>query len=141
MGEERNRILELLAAGKITTEEAARLLDALAARDSPTPAAETRSRAASETLAKFLYIKVESTKGDNVNVKVPLSLVRAGLRLTSLIPPQAVEQINRSMAEHGMSLDLKNLRPEELEDLIESLREMEITVDSVNGENVRIYAA
>ena len=32
MGEERSRILDLLAAGKITAEEAARLLDALESR-------------------------------------------------------------------------------------------------------------
>jgi hypothetical protein len=72
---------------------------------------------------------------------VPLSLVRAGLKLTSLIPPQAVDQINKSMSEHGMSMDLQNLKPEDLEDLIEALREMEINVDSVNGDNVRVYAA
>jgi hypothetical protein len=40
-----------------------------------------------------------------------------------------------------MSIDLKNLKPEDLEDLIESLREMEISVDAANGDNVRVYAA
>jgi hypothetical protein len=140
MGEERNRILDLLAAGKITAEEAARLLDALAARAAQT-AAEPAAKPNPASPSKFIYVKVLSAKGDNVNVKIPLSLVRAGLKLTSLIPPQAVDQINKSMSEHGMSMDLQNLKPEDLEELIESLREMEINVDSVNGDNVRVYAA
>jgi hypothetical protein len=150
MNEERSRILDLLATGKITAEEAARLLDALEAR-----AADARAKAggpsggqsgnpsatAKSATPKFMYVKVVSTKGDNVNVKIPLSLVRAGLKLTSLIPAQAVDQINKSMADHGMSVDLSNLKPDDLEELIESLREMEISVDAANGDNVRVYCA
>jgi hypothetical protein len=141
MGEERNRILDLLAAGKITAEEAARLLDALASGSSQTAAAEPSAKSGPATPPKFIYVKVLSAKGDNVNVKIPLALVRAGLKLTSLIPPQAVDQINKSMAEHGMSMDLASLKPEDLEELIESLREMEISVDATNGDNVRVYSA
>ena len=49
--------------------------------------------------------------------------------------------IDKTMAEKGMSFDLKNLKPEDLEDIVESLREMEINVDSKDGDNVRVYAA
>jgi len=141
MSEERNRILDLLAAGKITAEEAGRLLDAVDSGAAQAASAPAAPKTGSGELPKFMYVKVISTKGDNVNVKIPLSLVRAGLKLTSLIPPQAMEQIDKSMAEKGMSIDLKNLKPEDLEDLIESLREMEISVDAANGDNVRVYAA
>jgi hypothetical protein len=148
MSQERNRILDLLATGKITAEEAARLLDALEARTAPAAATEVSTAAAgtsgtskSSGLPKFMYVKVVSTTGDNVNVKIPLSLVRAGLKLTNLIPPPAMEQINKSMADHGMSIDLSNIKPEELEELIASLREMEVNVDAVNGDTVRVYCA
>jgi hypothetical protein len=141
MSEERNRILDLLAAGKITAEEAGRLLDAVGSGAAQAASAPAAPKSVPGELPKFMYVKVISTKGDNVNVKIPLSLVRAGLKLTSLIPPQAMEQIDKSMAEKGMSIDLKNLKPEDLEDLIESLREMEISVDAANGDNVRVYAA
>jgi hypothetical protein len=141
MSEERNRILDLLAAGKITAEEAGRLLDAVGSGAAQAASAPTAPKSVPGELPKFMYVKVISTQGDNVNVKIPLSLVRAGLKLTSLIPPQAMEQIDKSMAEKGMSIDLKNLKPEDLEDLIESLREMEISVDAANGDNVRVYAA
>jgi hypothetical protein len=168
MGDDRNRILDLLAAGKITTEEAARLLDALDATGAQTTGAETSATSTAEPKArpksgwpkffsaagastterpgasgtpKFMYVKVQSTKGDNVNVKIPLALVRAGLKLTSLIPPQATEQINKTMAEKGMSFDLNNFKPEDLEELIEALREMEVDVDAANGDKVHVYAA
>jgi hypothetical protein len=141
MSQERDRILDLLVAGKITAEEASRLLDAVDSRPAqaaPEPAAPKNGPGG---LPKFMYVKVLSTKGDNVNVKIPLSLVRAGLKLTSLIPPQAMDQIDKSLAEKGMAIDLKNLKPEDLEDIIEALREMEINVDSADGDNVRVYAA
>jgi hypothetical protein len=141
MGQERTRILDLLAEGKITAEEAGRLLDALDSRSPQAGPAEGTAKTGPSQTPKFMYVKVVSVKGDNVNVKIPLSLVRAGLKLTSLIPAQAMDQINQSMATHGMSMDLQNLKPEDLEELIESLREMEISVDASNGDNVRVYAA
>lgn len=179
MGDDRNRILDLLAAGKITAEEAGRLLDALetnAAQSAAGSAAAApgalgmsdgtteggagaggkagwgkffgsatkgteRGAAGSTGTPKYMFVKVLSVKGDNVNVKIPLSLVRAGLKLTSLIPQQAQDEINKTMANHGMSFDLSNFKPEDLEELIESLREMEVNVDSANGDRVQVYAA
>jgi hypothetical protein len=153
MSEDRIRILNMLAEGKITTEEAERLLDALAARTSaPGGAGETRPARGEptikgdpgpliEALPKFLYVKVVAANGDNVDVKIPVALVRSGLKLTSLIPPDAMGQINDSMSEHGMSVDFNNLKPEDIDDLVEALREMEISVDAQNGDVVRVYAA
>ena len=141
MGQERERILDLLASGKITAEEAGRLLDALETRPSQTVATETIPAVKSNGTPKYMYVKVLSAKGDNVNVKVPLSLVRAGLKLTSFIPQPAMEQINKSMGEQGLSIDLLNFKAEDLEELIEALREMEVNVDAVNGDNVRVYCA
>jgi Asp-tRNA(Asn)/Glu-tRNA(Gln) amidotransferase B subunit len=66
--------------------------------------------------------------------------VRSGLKLTSLIPPQAMDRINEQMAEQGMSIDFSNLKPEDIDELVESLREMEISRDGKDGERVRVYA-
>ncbi len=141
MGQERERILDLLVSGKITAEEAGRLLDALESRSSQPATAATSPEVRSTETPKYIYVKVLSAKGDNVNVKVPLGLVRAGLKLTSFIPQPAMEQINKSMGDHGMSVDLLNFKAEDLEELIEALREMEVNVDAVNGDNVRVYCA
>lgn len=144
MSEERARILNMLAKGTITAEEAEHLLDALDARrgagtGTATPAIKGDPTPLIEALPKYLYVKVVSAKGDNVDVKVPLALVRSGLKLTSLIPSQAMDQIDESLSEHGMSIDFSNLKPEDIEQLIEALREMEINVDSKEGDNVRVY--
>lgn len=145
MSEDRSRILNMLAEGKITAEEAERLLDALDSR----PAAPSAAGAAPaikgdptpllNALPKFLYVKVVGDKGENVDVKVPLALVRSGLKLTSLIPPQAMDQINAEMSQHGMSIDFNNLKPEDIDELIEALREMEVNVTGDKGETVHVY--
>jgi hypothetical protein len=146
MSEDRSRILNMLAEGKITADEAERLLDALEARGSAAeasrePAIKGDPTPLFEALPKFLYVKVIAANGDNVDVKIPIALVRSGLKLTSLIPPQAMDQINDSMSEHGMSVDFSNLKPEDIDELVEALRDMEINVDSKDGDNVRVYCA
>ena len=146
MSEDRSRILNMVAEGKITAEEAERLLDALGARAaegtaSAEPAIKGDPGPLVEALPKYLYVKVAAANGDNVDVKIPIALVRSGLKLTSLIPPQAMDQINDSMSAHGMSVDFNNLKPEDIDELVGALREMEINVDSNNGDTVRVYCA
>ncbi len=148
MSEDRKRILGMLAEGKITADEADLLLDSLGstAEQKPVVASDMPSAnwptgpAAAGTVPKFLYVKVYGGK-DTVDVKVPLGLLRAGLKLTSLIPPQAMDQISDSMGEHGMSIDFNNLKPEDIEALIENLGEMEVNVVSGEGDNIRVFCA
>jgi Asp-tRNA(Asn)/Glu-tRNA(Gln) amidotransferase B subunit len=146
MSEDRARILTMLADGKITTAEAERLLDALASREAPGRSSETPPSLIKgdptpllNALPKYLHVKVDGTEGEKVDVKVPLALVRSGLKLTSLIPPQAMDEINEQMAEKGMSIDFTNFKPEDIDELIEALREMEVNVDGKDGEKVRVY--
>jgi hypothetical protein len=156
MSEDRSRILNMLAEGKISAEEAERLLDALDSRaaggttasapddprvSAPRDAIKGDPGPLIDALPKYLYVKVNAVNGDNVDVKIPIALVRSGLKLTSLIPAQAMDQINESMSEHGMSIDFSNLKPEDIDDLIAALREMEVSVDSANGDKVRVYTA
>jgi hypothetical protein len=61
------------------------------------------------------------------------------MRLTSLIPSQAMTHIHGSMAEHGVKIDLNNLKLEDVDTLIESLREMEVNVDASDGDRVRVF--
>ena len=146
MSEDRSRILTLLAEGKITADEAERLLDALDAR----PGAATAPAGSPvqgdpgpliAALPKYLYVKVLAANGDNVDVKIPIVLVRSGLKLTSLIPPLAMDKINDTMSEHGMSVDFNNFKPEDVDELIGGLRDMEVNVDAKNGDTVRVYCA
>lgn len=76
---------------------------------------------------------VDSSKGDNVNIRVPLKLIRTGLALSTMVPRSA----NDTLHEHGV--DLSQLAKMDDEELIQALRELEVDVDSSNGDKVRIF--
>ena len=135
MNEERKRILEMLAAGKITADEAEKLLDALGTSNAS--AGDTKT--GPNKTPRFMHVKVDSANEDKVDVKVPLGLIRAGMRLTSLIPPHAIDHINDSMGKHGMSFDLNNLKKGDIDELVENLTEMQVNVNAKNGDIVRVY--
>jgi hypothetical protein len=131
MNEQRRQILEMLTEGKITAAEAEQLIDALDRErpDPPEGPARPRSR------PRYLRVLVNSADnfgGDGpgrVNVRVPLQLLRAGVRLASLIPPQALDRVDRELAQSGMPVDLSQLKPQDIEELIEHLDGMTIDVD------------
>ena len=134
MNEERKKILEMLAAGTITADDADRLLDKLQAMDSP-PQGETTAELKAPTNGplKYLRVVVVSSDGDNVNVRVPLGLVRTGLKLSTMMP----EGANAKLAERG--IDLSHLADLQGEELIEELRDLQVDVDSSDGDTVRIF--
>ena len=65
----------------------------------------------------------------HINVRVPLQLLRAGVRLTSLIPPQAITYVNSELTRSGVPIDLTQLKPQHIEELIEQLDDITIDVD------------
>ncbi len=69
MSEARRRVLEMLAAGKVSVAEAERLLDALE------PPAAPKERGG----GRLLRILVKSEDGDEVRVNLPLSLAKLAL--------------------------------------------------------------
>jgi len=143
MSENRTRILEMLAEKKITVDEAERLL-AVAGNEEKTETTYTPASTTNNKVPKFLRVVVEPGPGqgaedvDKVNVRVPMSLIRAGMKLTSLIPPQASDKMNEAMREKGIDFDLRNMKPEDLEDLINALSDLEVDVDGKT--KVRVFA-
>jgi Asp-tRNA(Asn)/Glu-tRNA(Gln) amidotransferase B subunit len=138
MNQERKRILDMLGEGKISASEAEELLDALGKTEA-NPGESVEVRPKSTKNVKFMYVKVLSAQQDNVDVRVPLGLIRAGMRFTALIPPLAMEHINRSLKENGVAMDLTNFKPDDIEELIANLAEMEVNVKSNNGDIVKVY--
>jgi hypothetical protein len=134
MNERRKEVLQMLAAGKITADEAERLIAALE-KEIPAVSPGTGTDAA-KAKPKYLRVVVDAagkseTNGPTkVNVRVPMQLLRAGVKLASLIPPQAQIYVNDALREKGMTLDLSQLKPENLEELIDGLSDM--TVDVVD---------
>jgi hypothetical protein len=153
MNENRRQILEMLAAGKITAEEAERLLTALEP-GSPSNAGEfsgaTRgvngsNGAAVKIHAKYLRVLVEADetmtgmKGSTtVNIRVPMQLLRAGVRLASLIPTQAHDQFDEALSKHGVPITLSQIKPENLEELIDHLEDLIVDVDGKEGTTTKV---
>ena len=137
MNEHRRQILEMLSQGKITADEAERLITALdKSATSPSTAA---AAATNVTRFKYLRVLVDADNGGNphqgpvkVNIRVPMNLLRAGVRLAGLIPPQAREHVNEALRERGIPFDLSQIRPDNLEDLVDQLNELTIDVDVNN---------
>jgi hypothetical protein len=146
MSGEKSRILKMVADRVISINEAEELLDALSSNggNGPSPANERPKAATTGTVPKnpkFMYIKVTGEECDNVDVRVPLGLLRAGMRFTSLIPPHAISKINGSLQEKGIPFDFNSLKPDDIDELIKNLAEMEVKVNSKKGENVRVYCS
>lgn len=135
MNEHRMKILEMLAAGKVTAEEAERLI--AATEKPPEPQAGAKPR------AKYLRVVVEDQSKEgkpvHVNVRVPMMLLRAGVKLTSLIPLQARLKVNDAMREKGMDFDLSQLKPENLDEILEHLEDLTVDVDDHNKATVRVF--
>jgi polyhydroxyalkanoate synthesis regulator phasin len=122
-------VLEMLAAGRITTAEADRLIDAL--RE---PAGQQMPDGSDEPSKKprFLRVMVDAVDAKEgpikVNVRVPIMLLRAGVRLASLIPVRAQERVNEALREQGVDIDITKIKPENLNELIDELRDLAVDV-------------
>ena len=140
MNEDRKRILAMLAEGKITADEAERLLDAMAPGGARTPIASAAP--AANPAPKYFRVEVNANDGHDgptkVNVRIPMQLLRAGVRLGALIPPKAREEVNAALSREGIPFDINTVKPENLEELIEHLAGMTVDVDDPAAK-VRVY--
>lgn len=75
--DERDRILQMVAAGQVTAAEAAQLLDALA---------DERERTRNRTVR--VRVTDLSSNRTKINVTIPVGLLQVGLRLGARLAPQ-----------------------------------------------------
>jgi hypothetical protein len=141
MSEDRQKILTMLAEGKISVSEAEKLLDAVdiqadtSGQDLP---AQTKARK-----LKYFRVHVEPKAGANgkherVNIRIPLQILRAGVKLGSIMPQHVKDKVTDSLKEKGVNFDLSSLDGEKLEELIEAVADFSVDVDS-EKEKVRIF--
>jgi len=143
MSNERRQILDMLASGKVTAEEAERLLETIGdERPAAQPAnAEPSDKATVNPRYLCVLVNPKHDHGrhkEQVNIKIPLGLIRAGMKLGAMLPHHAQEKIHGHLHERGFNIDLKNLDRETLDEVLRSLSEMSIDVDDAD-ETVRIY--
>ncbi|MEG8177680.1 DUF2089 domain-containing protein [Nocardia terpenica] len=138
MNEQRKDVLDMLAEGKITAEEAERLLAALEGDRLP-----GASSLDVRTKGRAKYLRVMMDDGDNggsgrINVRVPLQLLRAGVRLAALVPPQVLEKVNAKLSKSDVPFDLTQLKPEHLEALVDHLDEVTVEIDDADAK-IRVF--
>lgn len=140
MSEERRKILDMLAAGKITPEEAEKLLNRLDRKDTAADPPESGAATTADgengknpKTLRYLRVVVDKPDRDNVNIRLPLRLVRTGIKLSALVPGKAGKQL----AEQG--IDLSHLGKLSGEDLDNALAELDINIETEKGDKVRVF--
>ena len=144
MSENQKKILEMLANKKISVDEAYRLLNALKTEADGSAGAE-EAGTTGKPKPKYLRVSVQPGSGhehdddvERVNVRVPVSLIRSGMKLSSLLPPEAKDKVTGALHETGIDLDMRNLKPDDLETIIEALNDLEVDVVS-RKEVVKVF--
>ena len=137
MNDNSRRVLEMLSEGKVSVEEAERLLS-LVDEDPKGTAMTQRIGQARQGAARHLRVTVDSDGGERVDLRVPLALIKAGVKLHTLLPEEAAKGIRKAMKKKGVDIDHLNLRSDGLEQLIDALSEIEVDVQDEDN-RVRVY--
>jgi hypothetical protein len=144
MSDDTRRVLDLVAQGKITVDDAAELLSAL--KRSPVkddvPIKTDMVAAAAPAKPRFLRIAVhkhgrEGRSDKNVNIRVPMAILRSGMRLGAIVPGFARDRMHARLRDQGMDIDLTQIDPAMIESLLADLGEVNIDVNQ-GEEQIRI---
>lgn len=137
---DRRRILELLAEGRITADAAERLIDALDAAEARGPGPGAAPRRPFTCVRIELNADAPEASAARVDLKIPLALLRAGVRLGALMSEETRERVNQALRREGAPFDIGQLAPENLEALVEALGARPIDIRHT-GASVRISCA
>ncbi|HEV3059380.1 MAG TPA: hypothetical protein VGY48_14110 [Vicinamibacterales bacterium] len=154
------RILDLLAQGKITVDEADQLLRAVGGPEAGQarqrsqgsegpqggqrpqgpqgpqgpqrpqgPQAQTRSD------ARWMRVTIDKAARDGrpakqVSIRVPMALVRGGVRLGAIFPYKGNDPISQHLRNHGVDVDWSKIDLSQLDSVLQNLDETTIDVDN-----------
>ncbi len=142
MSEDRKKILDMLAEGKISVDDTERLLDAVDTESSSTDSRESSHPGPQSSPPSYLHVNVEPKVegGDVVDIKIPIKLLVGGVKLLSLLPDGVYDTVNEAAEENGVDLGLefKKLNTDNSEELLSELAELKVDIDSENA-RVRIF--
>ena len=133
MSDDRRRILELVADGKITVDEAQQLLQALDSSNGASPGAAAEEGKPSKL--RWVLINVHKTAKEgkqdkDVNIRVPIAVIKSGMRLGALIPGMAGDQVASRLREKGLDVDFSKLDAASIETMLRALGETNIEIES-----------
>jgi len=106
--EDTRRILEMVSQGKLTVDDAERLLKAMAEAGGATPTDGGTAPAPKRWLRINIHKPADEHRphAKDVNIRVPMGVVRGGMRLGAIIATFAGEKAVRRMKVNGIDLDL-----------------------------------
>ncbi len=136
MSDETRRILDLLAQGKITVDEADKLLHAVDAAPPPADREPPAADAGAKRKPRFLRIVVHKPANEwrpdkDVTIRVPIALVKGGMKLGAIIPGFAGKQMEARLREQGLDIDLSKIDASAIEAMLGEVGEaMDIDIDS-----------
>ncbi len=140
MTENRRQILDMLSEGKISVTEAESLLTLLDQPSSGQPSGSDGGEGR-KTPPKYLRVVVEEdgeSGSERVNIRIPMALIRSGVKLAALIPKEATNRVNEKLHQKGIGIDVGNLKVDDLEQLVDAMAEMEVDVQD-GKEHVRVF--
>ncbi len=140
MSEEVRRVLNMLAEGKINAAEAEQLIKALEEKRDPDPPGTDEAK---KRQPRFLRITVEDCGkgeegGDRANIRIPLSFLKAGMKLGACLPGGQGDRLRTKLREKGIDLDGLKDDLSSIEDIVAGLGDLSIDVEGKNKEKVRI---
>jgi hypothetical protein len=138
MNADRRQILDMLSEAKITADEAERLLAALDKEHPPVASSASEGTVHSRPTPKYLRVMVDDLqdgthKPTKVNVRVPFQLLRAGVKLQGLLPPEARAHVNTALGEKGFGFDLGQIKAENIDEFIDAFRDLTVDIDADGG--------
>jgi hypothetical protein len=132
MSLETRKVLDMLAEGKITAADADKLLEKLQASSGAADPTHAEAEPSAQTL-RTLRIVVDEPGRKQVNIRMPLSMVRSGAALVGVLPRPVTEKLK----ERG--IDLGALGVASGDELLNVLRDLHLDVDKGDGKKVRIF--
>lgn len=131
---EKEKILKMVASGKISVEDGERLLRALNKNESNDTTSgkliPVKLKDKKKTSGKGkIVIEIQSTKGENIKLNVPLKF---GKLASKLIPKDRFSDMERA------GIDIRDII-ESISDTIDDIDEDILNISSPTGDNIRIY--
>jgi len=144
MSAESRKVLEMLAEGKITAEDADKLLEKLSGQpnaeaklegssSSSLPGSSASSSSSSGARPRYLRIVVDKPGQEQVNVRMPLAFARKGSHFLAVLP----DRIREKLAEQGINLAAAGGLDEK--EWAEAIENMNIDIEKGNGKKVKIF--
>lgn len=134
MNQDRRKILEMLAAGSISVNEA----DQLLAATDVTIANETIGRRPPKFLRLLVEPKAAGDSTRKIDIRVPLGVVRNSLQIAQCVPATSRGPMTVALGTHTLDFDLSGMNPENVDDFVAQFADLSTDIEK-QDETLRLF--